>query len=1083
MDKVPVVDPGNSLADHELVQDTIWPEEHVMADKLRECCTIFGKEKESKLLETAHILLEMGQLYMVKAKNATGMLQKLTFLRCAALLNGAKVRFHLKNKQDGESEVEKFLELLGFDILKSASAVKPETNLLEESKIFFESVIEMREDCKTMLSGDRELISDTVKYPERSEYEFDIESRNKSSHVKKMNKDLTNAFTNLMTRISKKCVDVMGEPPCKFATVGLGSLAREEITPYSDFEHVIILQEGVQKRPDYISIKEYFRWYAVCFQIIIINFGETFIRSMGVKSLNDLYSENKKLNWFYDTYTPCGIAFDGLVPHSCNNPLGRVEPTERKRFPLELIQPISEMTRLVNLESRSQNGYYVNEVLTRTCFVYGNQNIFDTFKHRVETTIKFENLRSLAGSQGELIHFNPLDSVKMWSPSVSSYFNTKATMYRPITVLLSSIARSIKIEAVTSFDIVQNLLKFGVIKENFAVDIDAALALTFDLRIKDYVKGGDQRYKGEFKRTLKTIGFKNLYAFYIILEKIRLLAYCCFGKPFMTGHFPWGEQLSNLIYGFLKRDVVKASILYMFQQYDEAIDIAMDLLETKFETIDDNDVASLLRIVGGYLYKYTSSNSRFSDTGLCLKRLGKVIQMDKIKLEWKFYFFPVIAELCMQFGYEDRAIMFCKEGIFRFNNWHPCPPPIHVLQTKQFLDHGMVLVLLKQGRYAEASQICSNFFKNLQTGNVDLRWKYITSWIKAEFGMNQTEAAKAALRNLYNQIKTSPGFSNETNAISALYRILDVQYDNGMHEDFCQTYELFDSLTREVDVRAEHPYQKFLMRMGKKVTEAYLLLNKYENCIDAAKRNISSVKNVNDSGFRKILVDKSVFHNLGVAHCILSQTSPTRNEKISHLKNGIIAFNTGCPLSKQAVLYYQQALSVLTCTLLEISDSSLSCTVMRELCLNISICPTSVRRSESVQKATYDLISYISKKIVMNERVQSSAELSKLVIEFPAMLPYEVTQPFTYLELMRICKNRLDKEFCTSAFEQCFCSRYKSKSSSAIYKDIVVKYSKYDLFHCAHGIWRLLHTGKVAGSFETSVHFLFYLILHKTNHC
>ena len=34
----------------------------------------------------------------------------------------------------------------------------------------------------------------------------------------------------------------MGPPRCKFAVVGIGSRARNEITPYSDFKHVLLLE-------------------------------------------------------------------------------------------------------------------------------------------------------------------------------------------------------------------------------------------------------------------------------------------------------------------------------------------------------------------------------------------------------------------------------------------------------------------------------------------------------------------------------------------------------------------------------------------------------------------------------------------------------------------------------------------------------------------------------------------------------------------------------------------------------------------------------------------------------------------------
>ena len=42
-----------------------------------------------------------------------------------------------------------------------------------------------------------------------------------------------------MKDVSHYCEHVMGPQPCKLAVVGMGSLAKNEITPYSDFEHII----------------------------------------------------------------------------------------------------------------------------------------------------------------------------------------------------------------------------------------------------------------------------------------------------------------------------------------------------------------------------------------------------------------------------------------------------------------------------------------------------------------------------------------------------------------------------------------------------------------------------------------------------------------------------------------------------------------------------------------------------------------------------------------------------------------------------------------------------------------------------
>jgi len=51
----------------------------------------------------------------------------------------------------------------------------------------------------------------------------------------------------------------------------MGSLARKEITPYSVFEPIILLEDGIKARTDYDEILEYFRWVAVMFQFILVN--------------------------------------------------------------------------------------------------------------------------------------------------------------------------------------------------------------------------------------------------------------------------------------------------------------------------------------------------------------------------------------------------------------------------------------------------------------------------------------------------------------------------------------------------------------------------------------------------------------------------------------------------------------------------------------------------------------------------------------------------------------------------------------------------------------------------------------------
>ena len=150
----------------------------------------------------------------------------------------------------------------------------------------------------------------------------------------------------------------MGEAPFAFAIAGMGSLARKEITPYSDFEHIILLPNRVNTgHESYEQNLEYYRWFSVIFHTIVINLQETILPSVAISSLNDKSSNLG--NWFYDGYTPRGIAFDGMMLHACKFPLGRQEWTNNKPWKTELIKPIDEMLKYLESEESLKNGYHL----------------------------------------------------------------------------------------------------------------------------------------------------------------------------------------------------------------------------------------------------------------------------------------------------------------------------------------------------------------------------------------------------------------------------------------------------------------------------------------------------------------------------------------------------------------------------------------------------------------------------------------------------------------------------------------------------------------------------------------------------
>ncbi|XP_039269824.2 uncharacterized protein LOC120344594 [Styela clava] len=493
-------DPENEVIDEK---------EYSLASELRDLCSDFRKESASKLAQCADVLLKLGEIYLKKVDHTSGILQKLTYIRCSTLLNGAKVRFKLKNMEEEAVATEDLLQRMGIKVLQSACAHKTK-DLVKISNKLFKRIKKFR----MMYS------SKVRRIPHLPEVGDEFFKSMKVFYVKELLQEVTDEYKSIMKTISEKCLIILGESPCDFAAVGLGSLARGEITPYSDFEHVLVLEDGVECRKDYKDIKEYFRWYSVLFQLIMINFGETFIRSVGIKSLNDLYSNDPEKNWFYDIFTPCGISFDGMAPHACGNPLGRQYQTEKCRHILELIKPSSEMAKLVNSTEDLNNGYYISELISRPCFVNGSQLVYDQFQSFVwkelEEVQRYKDV-------GKLISSNVLAQVR----NNQDYFqkdkilNVKTDVYRPITVILSCHARVHSIRDFSSFRIIEDLFQTGVLSAKAYVEYRFALTIACEARMKVYVKYANQRHKIAMKTLLEIIGKPSFIEFYENMLLIR----------------------------------------------------------------------------------------------------------------------------------------------------------------------------------------------------------------------------------------------------------------------------------------------------------------------------------------------------------------------------------------------------------------------------------------------------------------------------------------------------------------------------------------------------------------------------------
>ena len=484
------------------VDDKNLEEELRLAQQIKDsCCDESGKE--TKPAKSAEIFHQIGRIYRKRSPD------KISLIKSAGLFNAAIVRI-----PSNVDQVKSDLCELCQHILQQANAHKQNADLINQAEKVKISINKLRKDVHLFLK--KSLPKIPIKHLGK---EYQKLMNQKIFAIQQINKEIAADYKKIMAKISKFCENVMGKPPCKYAIAGMGSLARDEITPYSDFEHIILLHDNETCK----SHLEYFRWLSVIFHVIVLNLQETIISSLNVCSLNN---ENEKLgNWFYDAITPRGVSFDGMMPHAAKYPLGRTQHTKNKQFTTELIKPVTEMLKYLSTEEDLKNGYHLADILINTCFVFGNENIFKQF---VDGVKNFRNQKS----QTDVIN-DVQQQVKDDLNSFSTRFrlselksqntiNIKQLVYRSSTIFIVALARLYNVTANSCFDIINEMEQKHKISQHTAHKLQCAIAIACEMRLKIYAEKESQcdnvinLEQGGIDRFLNVVGVVNTINYFQI---------------------------------------------------------------------------------------------------------------------------------------------------------------------------------------------------------------------------------------------------------------------------------------------------------------------------------------------------------------------------------------------------------------------------------------------------------------------------------------------------------------------------------------------------------------------------------------
>ncbi|KAI8499890.1 hypothetical protein Bbelb_222070 [Branchiostoma belcheri] len=302
--------------------------------------------------------------------------------------------------------------------------------------------------------------------------------------IKNLFKSITAERQEFIQVLTDECIAKLGPPPCKYAFIGMGSQATELVTPYSDLEFAILTEEG----KDDDDTRRYFLNLTHYLHLKVINLGETILPAMAIPSLNDFLSEDPEKDWFYDSVTPRGFAFDGFMPWASKTPFGRDET--KSKPPVSLIQTPAKLAEYQHLHIALAEGYHLSDILRRVTYLTGDESLVDEYAAIVKKSVdrspvlsRFSAMLTLKDNIGQIANVDPTGQL----------MDVKKEIYRfpSVAVDVLSICCGITIPSV--WGMIEELHKTQRISDEDAHHLTVLISISAELRLRTYIANGGQK--------------------------------------------------------------------------------------------------------------------------------------------------------------------------------------------------------------------------------------------------------------------------------------------------------------------------------------------------------------------------------------------------------------------------------------------------------------------------------------------------------------------------------------------------------------------------------------------------------------
>jgi predicted nucleotidyltransferase len=347
----------------------------------------------------------------------------------------------------------------------------------------------IRDDCKEVIVQ-VDFDCDPGLMPLNPEERVALEKR-RTNLISTLFRKISEDITNFIRMLIEECTLVLGNAPCRFAVIGLGSLARNEMTPYSDLEFAILLEEGAKTESNLV----YFRNITRYLHLKVLNLGETILPSMSITSLNDFYSGDPSRMWFFDD-GPKGFSFDGAMPWASKSPFGRKKSQTKEA--LELIKTPEEMAALQSEQVAIKEGYHLADVMATSMFITGDEELVKVYNVKVKERLQApsgEDMWTNGSKRGfECLNETFQDfSINLDWHEAGKVFNVKKELYRFPSLVLNSLTLYYNLDTRNTWDVVEEMQGKQLITEDEAHNLSFVLAVASELRLRSYLGKNEQR--------------------------------------------------------------------------------------------------------------------------------------------------------------------------------------------------------------------------------------------------------------------------------------------------------------------------------------------------------------------------------------------------------------------------------------------------------------------------------------------------------------------------------------------------------------------------------------------------------------